>query len=179
MRRAALLALLAAVAAVTALAAAPAPAAAATEITAAKKLETAVIQRTNAVRKAHGRNPLRAATRLNRAGRQHVVNMARHGYFAHRWSNGDPFGTWIRRYWPGSGYRSWSAGENLYWEGPSTTARRIVRAWMNSPGHRRNLLSRDWRRVGVGAVRVTDPIGTYSRVPTAFIIAAEYGYRSG
>jgi uncharacterized protein YkwD len=104
--------------------------------------------------------------------------MARHGYFAHRWSNGDSFGMWIRRFWPGPGYRSWSAGENLYWEGPSTTARRIVRAWMHSPGHRRNLLSGDWRRVGVGAVKVTNPIGAYAGVPTAFIVAAEYGRRS-
>ena len=163
---------------VAALAAAPAPAAAATEVTAAKRLEAAVIKRMNAVRATHGRVPLRAATRLNRAGRQHVVNMARNGYFAHRWSNGDPFGRWIRRYWPGPGYRSWSAGENLYWEGPSTTARRVVRAWMLSPGHRANLLSRDWRRVGVGAVRASDPTGTYSGVPTAVIVAAEYGFRS-
>lgn len=171
--------LLSLVVAVAALAAAPAPAAAATEFTAAKKLEAAVVKRMNTVRKAHGRSPLRAATRLNRAGRGHVVNMARHGYFAHRWSNGDAFGRWIRRYWPGSAYRSWSAGENLYWEGPSTTARRVVRAWMRSPGHRRNLLSRDWRRVGIGAVKVTDPTGAYSGVPTAFVVAAEYGYRSG
>ena len=176
MRRSTLLSL---VVAVAALAAAPAPAAAATEVTAAKKLEAAVVKRMNTVRKAHGRSSLRTATRLNRAGRGHVVNMARHGFFAHRWSNGDPFGRWIRRYWPGPGYRSWSAGENLYWEGPSTTARRVVRAWMRSPGHRRNLLSRDWRRVGVGAVRVTDPTGAYAGVPTAFVVAAEYGYRSG
>ena len=172
------IALLALVGMLAALSATAAPAAAAPEVTAVTKIETAVTPRMNTVRKAHGRAPLRAATRLNRAGRQHVVNMARHGYFAHEWSNGDPFGTWIRRYWPGSGYRSWSAGENLYWEGPSTTARRVVRAWMQSPGHRRNLLSRDWRRVGVGVVRVDDPIGTYRRVPTAFVVAAEYGYRS-
>jgi len=176
MRRSTILALLAAVAA---FGATPAPAAAAAEVTAVNKLEYAVIKRMNTVRKAHGRSPLRAATRLNRAGHRHVVNMARNGYFAHRWSNGDPFGTWIRRYWPGSGYRSWSAGENLYWEGPSTTARRVVRAWMRSPGHRRNLLSREWRRVGVGAVKVTNPTGAYSGVPTAFVVAAEYGSRSG
>ena len=178
MRRTVAVALVAALAAFAALATAPAPAGAATEITAAKRLEAAVLKRMNAVRKAHGRNPLRAAKRLNRAGRAHTVNMARHGYFAHRWSNGDRYGRWIRRFWPGPDYRSWSAGENLYWEGPSTTARRVVRAWMRSPGHRRNLLSRDWRRVGVGAVRVDDPTGTYSVVPTAFIVAAEYGHRS-
>ena len=179
MRPAAVLALLAALAALAAAAAAPpAPAHAATEITAAKKLEAALLQRMNTVRKAHDRGPLRAAKRLNRAGRGHVVNMARHGYFGHRWSNGDSYGTWIGRYWPGPGYRSWSAGENLYWEGPSTTARRVVRAWMRSPGHRRNLLSREWRRFGVGAVKVTDPTGVYSGISTAFVVAAEYGRRS-
>jgi uncharacterized protein YkwD len=104
--------------------------------------------------------------------------MARGGYFAHEWADGTPFGTWIRRYWPGSGYRGWSAGENLYWEGPDTNARRVVSAWMNSPPHRRALLSRSWRFFGVGAVRVTDPAGDYAGVGAAFIFAVEFGSRS-
>src|SRR4029453_8315192 len=106
-------------------------------------------------------------------------NMARNGYFAHDWSDGTPFGRWIRRYWPGPGYRSWGAGENLYWEGPSTTARRVVRGWMRSPGHRRNMLSGSWTSLGVGAVRVEDGTGAYARVDTAFVVALELGSRSG
>lgn len=174
MRRAALL-----LAVLAAFLAAPAAASAAgTEVTARAKLERAVIARMNEVRKARGLRPLKPAARLNRAGRKHVVNMANHGYFAHEWSNGASFSRWIRRFWPGTDFRRWSAGENLYWEGPSTTARRVVRAWMKSPGHRRNLLNASWTRVGAGAVRIANPKGAYSGVPTAFVVAAEYGSRS-
>jgi uncharacterized protein YkwD len=145
----------------------------------ADKLERAVRARVNVVRKNHGLRPLVQKPRLARAAGAHVVNMARNGYFAHEWSDGRPFGRWIRHFWPGPGYRGWSAGENLYWEGPSTTARRVVSGWMNSPGHRKNMLSRSWRFLGVGAVKAINPAGAYRRVDTAFIVALELGNRSG
>jgi uncharacterized protein YkwD len=145
----------------------------------ADKLERAVRARVNAVRKNHGLKPLAARPRLAKAAGAHVVNMARNGYFAHEWSDGTSFGRWIRRYWPGPGYRGWSAGENLYWEGPSTTARRVVKGWMGSPGHRKNMLSRSWRYLGVGAVKAVNPSGAYRRVDTAFIVALELGNRTG
>jgi len=171
MRRAVVLAALVAL-----VAASPADA---VTVRAADKLERAVLVRVNAARKNHGLRALAARPRLQRAAGAHVGNMARHGYFAHEWSDGTAFGRWIRRYWPGPGYSGWSAGENLYWEGPSTTARRVVRAWMNSPGHRRNMLSRSWRYLGVGAVKATNPSGAYRRVDTAFVVALELGNRSG
>ncbi len=145
----------------------------------ADRLERAVLARVNVVRKNHGLKALTARPRLQKAANAHAGNMARNGYFAHEWSDGASFGRWIRRFWPGPGYRGWSAGENLYWEGPSTTARRVVRAWMNSPGHRKNMLSGSWRYLGVGAVKAINPSGAYSRVDTAFIVALELGNRSG
>jgi uncharacterized protein YkwD len=145
----------------------------------ADRLERNVLARVNVVRKNHGLKALTARPRLQNAANAHAGNMARNGYFAHEWSDGASFGRWIRRFWPGPGFRSWSAGENLYWEGPSTTARRVVRAWMNSPGHRKNMLSRDWRYLGVGAVKAINPGGAYARVDTAFIVALELGNRSG
>ena len=143
------------------------------------RLERNVLARVNVVRKNHGLKALTARPRLQNAANAHAGNMARNGYFAHEWSDGASFGRWIRRFWPGPGFRSWSAGENLYWEGPSTTARRVVRAWLNSPGHRKNMLSRNWRYLGVGAVKAIDPGGAYARVDTAFIVALELGNRSG
>jgi uncharacterized protein YkwD len=157
---------------------APAPASAGVRLLAADSLERAVVARMNAVRKSHGLRALTIKTPLRRAAHAHAGNMARHGYFAHSWSNGAPFGRWIRRYWPGGDYRSWSAGENLYWRSPGPTAVMVVRAWMNSAPHRRNLLNRSWRAVGVGAVLTLDPFGAYAGVPSATIIAAEYGRRS-
>jgi uncharacterized protein YkwD len=156
----------------------PAPASAGVRLLAADSLERSVVNRMNAVRKSHGLRALVVKAPLRRAANGHASNMARHGYFSHSWSNGSPFGRWIQRYWPGRGFRSWSAGENLYWRSPGPTAAMVVRAWMKSPPHRRNLLNRSWRAVGVGAVLTLDPFGAYAGVPSATIVAAEYGRRS-
>ncbi len=143
---------------------------------AAHSLEAELAAQMNAARRSHGLSTLSVHWRLRRAAKDHAVNMARNGYFAHAWSNGSPFSSWIRRYWPGpSRYRSWRVGENLYWQGPTTNAETVIRAWLNSPTHRHNLLKREWRSVGVGVVRVVNPIRAYRGVPTAFIVAAEYG----
>ena len=45
----------------------------------------------------------------------------------------------------------WVVGENIGWGQASlATARSMVAAWMNSPGHRENLLSADYTQVGLG-----------------------------
>jgi uncharacterized protein YkwD len=164
--------------ALVALFAVPAPAQAGVRVLAADPLETAVVSKMNQVRRSHGLRALSVVPALNRAAHDHANNMAQHGYFSHDWSNGADFGRWIRRYWPGTGgYRSWSVGENLYWRGPSITARQVVRAWLNSPPHRRNLLKRDWRFMGVGAVQMLNPVGAYAGIPTPTLVAAEFGQR--
>ena len=46
---------------------------------------------------------------------------------------------------------AWVVGENLGWgQGTLATARSMVQAWMQSPGHRDNLLSADYDEVGLG-----------------------------
>ena len=89
--------------------------------------------------------------RLNRAARVHSADMARHAYFSHNSLSGASFLDRIRR----TGYlrkaRRWTAGENIAWgTGHLATPRAIVRAWMNSPGHRANILNRRFRQIGVG-----------------------------
>jgi uncharacterized protein YkwD len=107
--------------------------------------------------------------------------MAKVGYFRHELrskSTWKSFGTWIRWYWPGPGYSSWTAGENLAWAAPDATPNQIVTWWMNSPGHRANLLGK-WKYVGVAIVHVTAPMGYYRDYPEVTIIAAEFGKRAG
>jgi hypothetical protein len=44
-------------------------------------------------------------------------------------------------------------GENLAWgTGGLATPGAIMQAWMNSPGHRENILNPDFREVGIGVV---------------------------
>ena len=152
--------------------------ASASDIVAVAELETAVAKRINTVRKNRGLPALAVRAPLVKAARQHAGNMALHGYFSHDWSTGKPFSTWIKRYWPGPGYTSWSAGENLLWSSPAPSAAEVVADWMASPGHRANILNRKWRAVGLGIVRTEAPFRAYAGMPDATIVAAEFGFRS-
>lgn len=156
----------------------PARGEAAVRVLAADTLESRLVYRINLYRASHGLRKLRPVPALKRAGTRHAENMGNKGYFSHSWSTGASFGSWIRWYFPGPGYRSWTAGENLFWAAPDATARRVMRAWRNSPAHHANLLRPGWREVGVGAVRVRGPRGTYSGFGTVTIVAAEFGARS-
>lgn len=144
--------------------------------------EPALVQRINAVRASHGLKPLSVASRLRNAATRHSNSMAKKGYFRHEllvdgvWK---PFGTWIRWYWPGPGYTSWSAGENLAWGAPDLAAQQTVTLWMNSPGHRANLLNKSWTRVGVSIVHATNATGTYASQSQVTIVTADFGRRSG
>lgn len=94
---------------------------------------------------------LRANGRLTAAAQRHGRDMVRHAYFAHESRSGAPFTSRIRA----AGYlrrvRSWRAGENIAWgRGERATPREIVRAWMESPPHRANVLGRSFRDLGVG-----------------------------
>lgn len=156
----------------------PASAEAQVRYRAADSLERAVISQINAARRARGLSPLSLRPRLARAAASHGADMVRHGYFQHSWSNGAPFDRWIRRFWPGCAGCSWSVGENLYWRFPNPTAAQVVAGWLNSPPHRRNLLRPGWRGIGVSAVLTLDPFGAFAGVPSAMVVAAEFGRRS-
>jgi uncharacterized protein YkwD len=63
-----------------------------------------------------------------------------------------------------AGYRSlgagWTVGENIAWgTGSLATPRAITAAWMNSPGHRANVLEPDYREIGIGVALGTPGAG--------------------
>ena len=106
--------------------------------------ETALRDAVNAARQANGLPDLAVDPRLQRAARERTEALAAHGYFAHEWHDGTPFGTWITRYWPCRG-----AGEILVMRTPTLNAQQAVQLWLASPSHRGNMLSADWRSMGV------------------------------
>ena len=157
----------------------PGPAAAST-ITPRDTVEPALVTRINRVRANHNLPALTVASRLTTAATKHANNMARKGYFRHEFRKDgawNPFGRWIRWYWPGSGYAAWTAGENLAWAAPDATPAQVVTWWMNSPGHRANLLG-SWNRVGVAIIRVSSPGGFYRAYPQVTIVVADFGRRT-
>jgi uncharacterized protein YkwD len=159
------------------------PASAAT-LTHRDAVEKALVERMNDVRRNHGLQPLRGVPPLTKAATRHAASMGTADYFRHelftpsRPVDWTAFGTWIRWFYPGPGYTSWSAGENLAWGAPDLTARQAVRRWLDSPGHRANLLNPSWRNVGVSVVHVHNPAGYYSSWNDVTIVAAEFGRRS-
>ena len=49
---------------------------------------------------------------------------------------------------------------------------------MHSPGHRANLLNKDWNKIGVSIAHVTDPVGYYKDYSEATIVTADFGRRA-
>jgi uncharacterized protein YkwD len=113
----------------------------------------------NAERARHDLSPLRLNRKLSTAARRHSRAMVRERFFSHTSPGGATFVDRIRATGYLSGARSWSVGENIaYGSGSRSTPRSIGRAWMNSPGHRANILSESYRSIGIGIASGT-PVG--------------------
>ena len=105
----------------------------------------------NAERTAVGLGVLRTNDRLARAARVHAVSMVEEGYFSHTGSDGSDVSKRAAR----TGYTkgAWHVGENLAWgTGSLAEPRSIVVSWMNSRGHRENVLRSAFEEIGVAVV---------------------------
>jgi uncharacterized protein YkwD len=88
--------------------------------------------------------PLRWDSTLAKVATAHSVDMAGHDYFSHYSRNGKtPF-----QRMKAAGYRYYSAGENLAAGFGSPAS--VVKAWLKSPGHCKNVMNRSYRELGVG-----------------------------
>ena len=129
----------------------------------------------NRQRRAHRMAKLRFSKRLGKAARGHSAEMSHRKYFSHDSRSGASFLDRIRR----AGYlrsaRAWSVGENIAWgSGSRSAVRSIARAWMNSPGHRANILNGRFRHIGVG-ISFGAPVRSSSR--TAATYTTDFGVR--
>src|SRR5918997_3867513 len=123
----------------------------------------------NTERARHGLRPLRLRRRLSLAARRHSRAMAQHRFFSHDSLSGASFVDRIRRTGYLSGARSWRVGENIaYGTGTRSSARSIGRAWLTSPPHRANILSRSFRAIGIGVARGTPAGGDGATYTTDF-----------
>jgi uncharacterized protein YkwD len=107
--------------------------------------ETEVVKLTNAERTARGCKALRIDDRLVKAARAHSQDMVKNDFFEHTGSDGSNFVTREVR----AGYpRNGASAENIAWG--YRTPKQVVTGWMNSPGHRKNILNCASIAVGVG-----------------------------
>lgn len=138
-------------------------------------LEVDIVGRINAQRGARGMRPLRVSRGLTAAADYHSHQMGLFGFFEHESRNGAPFWRRIERFYP-SGRHYWSVGENIFWESPETSGSSAVREWMQSPPHRQNILTREWREVGVAAVHFPIASGAFGG-RSVTIVTADFGVR--
>jgi uncharacterized protein YkwD len=119
----------------------------------------------NAERAKHGLVPLRQHPLLELAAQRHSDDMVRRRYYEHETPDGvDP-----QMRMSAVGYAPPWTGENLYTgTGTEATPVRALKGWMESPGHRANILRPEFTEVGVGIgyespkPGITDPGAVYT-----------------
>ncbi|MEE9375796.1 MAG: CAP domain-containing protein [Rhizobiaceae bacterium] len=106
----------------------------------------AVVRAVNQIRVAHGLRKLQLHAGLQKAAKEQSVLMARKQKMAHTVGFGHSFTSRLKRV----GYRGLAA-ENI--ARGQKTLKRVLSGWMNSPGHRRNILHPRMRYFGLSAAK--------------------------
>ena len=133
-------------------------------------VRAAVLCLHNQIRQQHNLPLLKDNTKLRKAATGHSGDMVDEGYFDHTTPDGSSFVDRII----GSGYvkrnDAWTLGENLAWgTGDLSTPIGIMNAWMNSAGHKTNILKKAYREVGIGIqLGVPSDSGVGATVTTDF-----------
>lgn len=107
--------------------------------------QTGVIQWTNSQRAKYGLPPLAENPRLNIGAELKVEDMFEGQYFAHI----SPSGQGVSDLAEIVGYEFIAIGENLAL-GNFQNDEALVQGWMDSPGHRQNILNPNYQEIGVG-----------------------------
>ena len=128
----------------------------------------------NQTRAANGLPRLCVHPALTNAARAHSQEMLDKGYFAHNSYNGETVKARLERFgYTFSGYSFWKYGENIYWgSGTSASPDSAHKWWMNSAGHKANILNRDFREVGIGV-----KTGTFKGYTGAKLYTVDFGVR--
>jgi uncharacterized YkwD family protein/spore coat assembly protein SafA len=115
-----------------------------------KALEQQVIDLVNRQRASAGLTQLKANWELSRVARYKSQDMINKKYFAHESPTyGSPF-----RMMETFGIKFSAAGENIAY-GQKTPAE-VMKSWMNSPGHKANIMSAVYNEIGVGAAKAAN-----------------------
>lgn len=107
-------------------------------------IEAEVVRLVNIERQKEGLQPLVASSELSNVARKKSEDMAKNNYFSHTSPTyGSPF-EMMKQF----GIKYNTAGENI--AKGQLTAQSVVNAWMNSSGHRANIMNPSFNKIGVG-----------------------------
>jgi uncharacterized protein YkwD len=107
-------------------------------------MPAALLTLVNAERQRVGVAPLRLNDKLTAAAQRHAQDMATNRNLSHQGSDGSTMRSRI----DDTGYDWMAIGENVAMGQTSPEA--VMQSWMNSAGHRRNILNPDFQELGVG-----------------------------
>lgn len=126
----------------------------------------------NGMRTSRGLRALRMNRQLNTFATSFSRRMVREQFFAHDVPNGPDFQARARASAYAKTSRRMTMGENLAWGSSElATPAAIVDAWMRSPGHRVNMLRRDFRDIGLGVVLGAPQEGDVGGVAITYVHA--------
>lgn len=126
------------------------------ELTYALEVEQEMHKEVNRIRASNGLNTLEHKEDLRDVARSHSEDMDRRDFFSHTNPDGEsPFDRLEN-----AGIQCYSAGENILYNynsdmTPEQAAKKSIDQWMNSPGHRANILRDGYEEEGIG-VHIAD-----------------------
>lgn len=122
------------------------------------QVEQAIYNIVNEERTKMGLSPLAYNSTMEKYARIKSQDMGDKNYFSHEDLNGNMITSKMEA--DGVSYRAW--GENIAYIGGSvdanTLAQQFMTNWMNSAGHRANILSTDFDSIGVGVYKVGNKV---------------------
>ena len=138
------------------------------------ELREATLCLLNIERQTHGKPALRNNGTLAKVATRYSRQMVNDRFFNHVSPGGSTLTKRVRKTNYLKGARSWALGENLAWgTGKLATPRETVDGWMNSPGHRANILNGKFRDIGIGIAK-----GTPRRDEDGATYTTNFGRRS-
>lgn len=123
------------------------------------EVEQAIFNKVNEERVKAGVAPLSYNTTMEKYARIKSQDMGDNNYFSHTDLNGNYITSKMQA--DGVSYKSW--GENIaylggYGTNPTTLANQFMTNWMNSSGHRKNILSTNFTSMGVGVYKIGNKV---------------------
>lgn len=109
----------------------------------AKDVSGEALKMLNQIRAENGRKQLAVSPKLARAANAHALDMASKNRFSHQGSDGSTLGVRVKR----QRYGFCHVAENIAMG--QRDLRSAMAAWMKSPGHRKNILSREPTQFGL------------------------------
>lgn len=122
------------------------------------EVENMIFNKVNEERSKNGLTPLSYNSTMEHYARIKSQDMGDRGYFDHKNPEGELMTAQMQR--DGVSYNSW--GENIAYIGgvsdASTLANQFMTNWMNSSGHRANILSSNFNSIGIGVYKIGNTV---------------------